>query len=330
MKIIPVFLIAFLLCVIFAVLLLPLLRKMKASQVILHYVKEHSGKAGVPTMGGVIFLLAIAIAFSVYSSEYARYAGLAVVIMAAYGVTGFLDDFIKIKVKRNLGLRAYQKILFQLLVAGIASYFVYANGLTVLSVPFTGGEADFGVWVVPLTAFVFLAVTNSVNLTDGLDGLAGGTSLVCFTVLATLLYIKAGLFDVSGSTFLSEEYTNLLLLSVSGAAAMVGFLCVNAYPAKVFMGDTGSLGLGGLLASIAVFSGYTLYLPFIGVMFAVSAVSVIAQVFSFKVFGRRVIRMAPFHHHLQQKGHHEVKITVYYMVITLIVSLAVLFMTFGI
>ena len=174
----------------------------------------------------------------------------------------------------------------------------------------------------------FLATCNSVNLTDGLDGLSGGTSFVCFIVLSIMIYIKSDIFDLSGNTILSEEYRNLFCLSVSGAGAMLGYLCFNSYPARVFMGDTGSLALGGFIASLAGLSGYSLFIPIIGIMFVVSAVSVIVQVFSFQVFGKRVILMAPYHHHLQQKGHHEAKITMMYMTVTAVISLIMLYFSF--
>lgn len=322
---IPVFLFTFFLTLLFGCVLIPVLKRFKASQTILHYVKEHMGKQGIPTMGGIIFLLSVTASYFIYTSSYNKYSAVALVIMFSYGVVGFLDDYIKIRFKRNMGLKAYQKILFQLLIALIASFFVYINGLTVLTIPFTGGEIDLKLWIVPLSMFVFLSLSNCVNLTDGIDGLAGGTSFICFIVLAVLLYVKADMLDLSGITLQSEEYKNLFCLAVSGAGAMLGYLFFNGFPAAVIMGDTGSLSLGALIASLAILSGYSLFIPFIGIMFVVSGVSVIAQVFSFQVFGKRVLLMAPFHHHLQQKGYHEAKITMLYMTITLTISLFTLY-----
>lgn len=329
-NIIPVFLLTFFITLLLGLILLPILKKNKASQTILHYVKEHSAKQGIPTMGGIIFIFSIAVSFLLYASQISRFGAVAAAIMLAYGTVGFLDDYIKIRYKRNLGLKAYQKIIFQFSIAAIASFFVYYNEITVLEIPFTTLQVDFKWWIIPITMIVFLAATNSVNLTDGLDGLAGGTSFVCFLVIAVLIYFKVNDFDISGNTLLYEEYYNLFYLSVSGSGAMLGFLCFNSYPAKIFMGDTGSLALGGLIASLAILSGYSLFIPFIGIMFVVSAVSVIAQVFSFKVFKKRVILMAPYHHHLQQKGHHEAKITMMYMTITLIISIILLYFSYSI
>jgi len=325
---IPIFIFTFLLTLLSGVFCIPVLKKVKASQTILHYVKEHKSKQGIPTMGGIIFLLSFVLTFFVYSFGFNRFSLIAVVIMIAYGIVGFLDDYIKIHYKRNLGLLAYQKIIFQVLIALIASLFVYYNNITVLNIPFTKEEIDFKIWIIPLTMFVFLSTSNCVNLTDGIDGLAGGTSFVCFIVLAIMLYIKADILDISGIIILGEEYKNLFYLSIGGAGAMLGFLIFNSYPAKVFMGDTGSLALGGIIASLAVLSGYTLFIPIIGIMFVVSGISVILQVFSFQVFGKRIILMAPFHHHLQQKGYHESKITAFYMITTLVVSLIMLYFSF--
>lgn len=325
-----IFLFTFFLTIILGYIFIPILKKFKASQTILHYVKEHKGKQGIPTMGGIIFILAIILSFLSYfqASAFCRFSFVAVVIMFSYGVVGFLDDYIKVKFKRNLGLKAYQKIIFQLLISLIASLFVFYNNITVLDIPFTKLQIDLKWWIIPFSMFIFLATSNCVNLTDGIDGLAGSTSFIIFIVFSIMTYIKADMFDLSGMTILGEEYKNLFRLSLSGAGAMLGYLFFNSYPANVIMGDTGSLALGGIIASLAIFSGYSLFIPFLGIMFVVSGLSVIVQVFSFQVFHKRVILMAPFHHHLQQKGFHEAKITMIYMTITLIVSLITLYFSF--
>jgi phospho-N-acetylmuramoyl-pentapeptide-transferase len=329
LNVIPAFLITFFLTVALGLVIIPLLKKVKAKQTILHYVKEHSAKQGVPTMGGVIFLAAITLCFIFLNAGESKLALLSLVITLAYGVVGFLDDFIKIRYRQNKGLNFYQKMIFQFMVALIAAFFVYRNNITVLDVPFLNTQVDLRHWVIPFSMLVFLATCNGVNLTDGLDGLSGGTSLICLAAISIMIYFKYAEYDLSGNTFLAEEHINLLYLSVSGAGAMLGYLCFNRYPAKVIMGDTGALALGGLIASLAIFSGYTLFIPLLGIMFVISAASVIVQVFSFQVFNKRVILMAPLHHHLQQKGHHEVAITTAYVAITLIISLIVLYITFA-
>ncbi|MDD4003158.1 MAG: phospho-N-acetylmuramoyl-pentapeptide-transferase [Clostridia bacterium] len=328
-NVIPIFLMTFFITLLLGFILIPLLKKFKAKQTILCYVKEHSAKQGIPTMGGVIFLTAITICYFVYGLEVNKIALLALVITLAYGVVGFLDDFIKIRYKQNKGLNFYQKLTFQLMVALIAAFFVYENNITVLDIPFLNTQIDLGKWIIPFSMLVFLATCNGVNLTDGLDGLSGGTSLICLTALSVMIYFKYKTFDMSGNTFLAQEHLNLLYLSVSGAGAMMGYLCFNRYPAKIIMGDTGALALGGLIASLAIFSGYSLFIPLLGIMFVVSAVSVIVQVLSFQIFNKRVILMAPFHHHLQQKGYHEVVITTAYITVTLIISMIMLYFTFA-
>jgi phospho-N-acetylmuramoyl-pentapeptide-transferase len=327
-NVIPIFLMTFFLTLLLGFIFIPLLKRLKAKQTILCYVKEHSAKQGVPTMGGLIFLTAIAVCCFVYGLAAGKIALLALIITLAYGVVGFLDDFIKIRYKQNKGLNFYQKLIFQLMVALIAAFFVYENNITVLDIPFLNTQIDLGKWIIPFSMLVFLATCNGVNLTDGLDGLSGGTSLICLAALSVMIYFKYKTFDISGNTFLADEHLNLLYLSVSGAGAMMGYLCFNRYPAKIIMGDTGALALGGLIASLAIFSGYSLFIPLLGIMFVISAVSVIVQVFCFQVFNKRVILMAPFHHHLQQKGYHEVVITTAYVTVTLIISMIMLYFTF--
>lgn len=329
LNIIPVFLMTFFSALVLGFILIPLLKKFKAKQTILCYVKEHSAKQGVPTMGGLIFLIAMVISFIVYGSAQNKLALLALIITLAYGIVGFLDDFIKIRYKQNKGLNFYQKMTFQIMVALIAAFFVYDNNITVLDIPFLNTQVDLKQWIIPFSMFVFLSTCNGVNLTDGLDGLSGGTTLICLIALSVMIFFKYSAFDMSGNTLLAQEHLNLLYLSVSGAGAMLGYLCFNRYPAKVIMGDTGALALGGLIASLAIFSGYTLFIPLLGIMFVVSVVSVIIQIFSFQVFKKRVILMAPFHHHLQQKGYHEVVITTAYVTVTLIISMIMLYFTFA-
>ena len=243
-------------------------------------------------------------------------------IFLGYGIIGFLDDFIKIKFKRNLGLHAYQKILFQLSIALIVALYVYKSSILnkFIYIPFTAFKLDLGVFIIPFIVLVFLSTTNSVNLTDGLDGLAGSVSLIFFIAFTFLNLFYTSFFSSS----LSSEYTiqmqniNTICFSISGA--LLAFLAYNGHPASIFMGDTGSLALGGLIASVCIFSGLSLYIVVIGFMFVLSAVSVIIQVISFKLTKKRVFLMAPFHHHLQHKGMHENKIVIIYILITILLA----------
>lgn len=286
-------------------LLIPVLRRVKAGQYILGYVREHEGKAGTPTMGGLAFLCAaalVALAFGLYADKRVL---VAVTFGLAYAAVGFLDDLLKARYKRNLGLRAYQKVAFQLVIALIAGFYCYFEGMTALRVPFSSAVLDVGWGIVPLVAFAFVATTNCVNLTDGLDGLAASVGAVYFAVLAALIF-----------SFTPTEGAALARMSLVLCGALAGYLVFNTYRASLFMGDTGSLSLGGSAAAIAAFSGNLLYIAVVGIMFVLSGISVIAQVIYYKRTKKRLLLMAPLHHHFQQKGYAESKIVFAYAAVT--------------
>lgn len=323
------YLICFLVCLVISVGIGPFVifasKKFKASQTILHYVEAHKSKDGTPTMGGLIFIVAIMFSFCFFTKNF-QLAVVSIAVMLAYGILGFLDDFIKIKFKQNLGLKPYQKVIGQVGIATIIAFYVYYSNLigSTLIVPFTNISINLGWGIIPFVIFVYLAVVNSVNLTDGLDGLAGGVSasyLIGFIGIL-LIYSKNALTATEVG-----EYQNLLILCFCALGSIVGFLCYNVNRAKIFMGDTGSLALGGLLTSIAVFSNTTLLIPLIGIMFVVSAVSVCLQVLHFKRTKKRIFLMAPIHHHFEKKGVHENRITFVYIVITIAISALVIAIT---
>ena len=296
------FLAAFAASFVLTALLTPLLKRLKAGQYILGYVKEHKDKGGTPTMGGFAFITTVIVLAPAFYGVGNRTVNLTLVIVGGFMFVGFLDDFLKIYRKDNQGLKPYQKIIFQTAIAAIASVYCYMNGLTVLEIPFGGGIAlDIGAWVIPLTLFVFLATVNCVNLTDGLDGLAGGTGMTFLAVLGLLAAVRGQFCDI---------------FSFLGAGALAAFLVFNTNKAALFMGDTGSLALGGLIACLCVFSGNTLYVPIIGITFVLSGISVIAQVIYYKRTGKRIFLMAPIHHHFQMKGHSECKISYVYALVT--------------
>ncbi|MBQ7466486.1 MAG: phospho-N-acetylmuramoyl-pentapeptide-transferase [Clostridia bacterium] len=314
--------ISFLLTLFISPFVVSFMRKEKIKQTILHYVDNHSQKAGTPTMGGIIFLLSISIVAYIFFSAQSVLAGISLLVFMGYGLTGFLDDFIKIKFKRNLGLRAYQKIIFQFAIAVTVAIFAYKNQFVggKLFVPFTNITVDIGWWIIPLVIVVFIACTNSVNLTDGLDGLASSTTM-CYTISMVALMFLAIAFKLDGANSLYIlEYKNLILLGFVVIGAMICFLVFNCFPAKIFMGDTGSLALGAFVACIAVFSRMTLYIPILGFMFVLSSLSVIIQVAYYKMTKKRVFLMAPLHHHFERKGVHEVRIVVVYSVITVVIG----------
>lgn len=293
---------AFALTFVLTALLTPLLRRLKAGQYILGYVKEHKNKSGTPTMGGLAFITAVIIVAVIFFRFENQTVNLTLIIVAGFMLVGFLDDFLKIYRKENEGLKPYQKIIFQLAIAVIAAVYCYVNKITRLYVPFGGGFSFDIYWgIIPLVLFVFLASVNCVNLTDGLDGLAGGTSLAYLASVGVML----ALHDNSSAC-----------LCFIGVGALAAFLLFNVNKAGIFMGDTGSLALGGLIACVTVFSGYALYLPIIGITFVFSGISVILQVIYYKRTGRRVFLMAPLHHHFQMKGYTECKISYAYALVT--------------
>ena len=297
---------------------IPFLKKIKAGQPILKYVETHKDKDGTPTMGGLFFILTAVVVFLLFGGYNFRIATVSVAIGLAFMIVGFLDDFIKVKLKHNEGLKAYQKIIFQFAIAIMSGYFAYVNGITVFHLPFINTTVNLGVFTVPIVAIIFIAITNSVNLTDGLDGLAGSVSVVYLVVLVALITVQQQ--ALKHIYLLPEEYTGLKLLSLSLVGAIIGFLIFNVNKAKVFMGDTGSLSLGGFIGAISIFSSNSFFIPIVGIMFVASSISVIVQVLVYKRTKKRVFLMAPLHHHFQMKGKTETQIAYCYSVITALVG----------
>lgn len=291
------------LCLVYPVILL--CRKLKIGQTTLHYVEEHKGKSGTPTMGGVIFIFSSILGGFAFFGGKDLNAWLCFLVMLGYGVLGFLDDFIKVKFHQNEGLKPYQKIIGQFGLALIMSIYIYLKVGTNLS--FFGLNFDIGLFVIPLVMLVYLATTNSVNLTDGLDGLAGGVSFIFLLFFGSILA-------------LGNAFPNLAVTCFALGGGLLAFLSVNVYPAKIFMGDTGSLALGGFIATVACLSGKELLIPFMGIMFVLSALSDIIQVLHYKRTQRRIFLMAPLHHHFQKKGVNENRIVVIYIITTIILS----------
>lgn len=315
------FLIGFLVCVVLAPLIIKLIGKLKAGQPILNYVEAHMSKSGTPTMGGLIFLVGAVVCFLSFYNLNSRLALVCLACMLSYGLLGFLDDFIKVRFKHNLGLKAYQKVVGQVGIAILMGVFIYLNSFVGQSVliPFTNTQINLGWLIIPFVVFVFLATTNAVNLTDGLDGLAGGVSFVFLVGFMVVLnkYVSGLEYAGENPAFVSE-LKNVLALVGGVAGSLLAFLCFNSHPAKVFMGDTGSLALGGFIAAICSVTKMYLLIPIMGLMFVLSAVSVVMQVLYFKATKKRIFLMAPLHHHFEKKGCYETKIVAIYIVITIV------------
>ena len=267
----------------------------------------HNAKQGTPTMGGVLILVAALVPYLIFGSR-AWISLMVFILILGSGVIGFIDDFISQWRKRSLGLSARTKLLLQVPVVGVAIWLGlrYGGVNTRLALPFVREGFEIGWFYYPFAFLLISGFSNAVNLTDGLDGLAAGTVAVAF-------------FGYAGIAFLQGE-TDLAMLAACLTGASAGFLWYNTHPASVFMGDTGSLALGGGLAGMAIATNMELLLILIGGLFVIEALSVMIQVFSFRVFRRRVFLMAPIHHHFELKGWSETKIIVRFWIIAAILA----------
>lgn len=301
------------------------IKKLKAKQNILEYVENHSSKQGTLTMGGLIFLIGSLISYFIFfNTKFNVIATLSLFSFLGYGILGFLDDFLKIKFKHNEGLKAYQKFVGQVGIAVILAIFIYKSNIvgSEIYIPFLYKTFNVGWWIIPFVVLFYVAVTNAVNLTDGLDGLAGGISFVVLFVVSIIIsFIIDSISNLGDSFLLVNEYTNLLIFLGGVIGSLLAYLVFNAYPAKIFMGDTGSLALGGLIAGVFALTRLYLLLLIVGIMFVLTTLSVIIQVIYFKITKKRVFLMAPLHHHFQLKGCNENKIVTIYIIISIIVGI---------
>ena len=257
--------------------------------------QSHLAKNGTPTMGGVMMIVAILIT-GLTRATISKGLIVGLICIVGFGFVGFLDDFIKIKMKRSLGLKAYQKIILQFALALYIAYYQYSASpsATQLVIPFTNHIINLGIWYIPFMMIFIIGTVNAVNLTDGLDGLASGVTLIvsCFFVL----------FAVSISN------SDVAILAAATAGACLGFLGFNSYPAKVFMGDTGSMALGGAVVAFATLTNSPL-----------EALSVMIQVTYFKLTnGKRIFKMAPLHHHFEQCGWPETRVVFVFWIVTVV------------
>lgn len=299
----PVF-IAFAISVVLCPILIPLLKRLKFGQEVRDDgPKTHLKKEGTPTMGGVVILIAIAVTCLFYMKDYPEILPILFVTIG-FGLIGFFDDFIKIVMKRSLGLRAWQKMLLQIVVAGVFAYYVvnYTDLNNEIIIPFTGKIVTLSNWAyVLLLMFVMVGTVNGSNFTDGLDGLASSVTALIATFF-TVVAIGTG--------------SGVAPVTCAAVGALLGFLVFNVYPAKVFMGDTGSLALGGFVAATAYMLKMPLFIVIVAFIYLAEVLSVIIQVVSFKTTGKRVFKMAPIHHHFELCGWPESKVVAIFDIVT--------------
>ncbi|NLK96931.1 MAG: phospho-N-acetylmuramoyl-pentapeptide-transferase [Epulopiscium sp.] len=302
-------LIAFLINLILSPILIPFLSRLKFGQFVRDDgPKSHLKKAGTPTMGGIIILISIILTSLLFLKD--NMDGMAVLfVTVGFGIIGFVDDFIKVVMKRSLGLRAYQKIIAQLIITGFFGYYLLnsTNIGTKIIVPFSGGmEIDLGLWFIPFLIFAMLGTVNAVNLTDGLDGLASSVTVLTATFFTIVSW---------------GENSSILPIGAAVVGSLLGFLLFNSHPAKVFMGDTGSLALGGFVVSTAFILKMPLFIIIVGFIYVVEALSVILQVGYFKMTHKRIFKMAPIHHHFELSGWTETKVVSVFCIVTAVMCL---------
>ena len=287
---------------------IPALRRLKFGQNIRKEgPQSHLKKAGTPTIGGLIFIGSTLITMLALRLKWNDEAMIVLYSLIAFGFIGFLDDLLKIIKKDNEGLKAWQKMVLLLVFSGAIAYYGYLNLSTSMIIPFLGKKVALGMFYIPFVIFIYAATTNAVNLTDGLDGLASTVSVLVLTFFAVSSFI------------LGHDSVGLFCIALIGG--LIGFLKYNAYPARIFMGDTGSLAIGGAIATIAIILDIPLLIPVVGGIYVLETLSVIIQVTSFKLTGKRIFKMAPIHHHFEQCGWSEVKIVTVFSVVTVILCM---------
>ena len=305
-------LVGFILALLGGTVIIPSLKSLNAGQSIRELGPEsHKMKAGTPTMGGIIIIVAVAVVcFFITKNPKTVFVMLG---MLMFGLLGFVDDFIKVVMKRNLGLKAWQKIVGQIIAAAalIYLYSILVGWDTKLLIPFEQQYIDLGIFFIPFTALVIIGGVNAVNLTDGLDGLATGVSIpiALFFAIVGLVIGDKGIVVAAGALF----------------GALLGFLRYNSHPADVFMGDTGSFAIGGAIIALAMATKLQLFLVVAGIVYVAEAVSVIIQVGYFKYTGgKRFFKMAPLHHHYELSGWKETKVTAVFGIVSYMVCVIAL------
>lgn len=309
--------VSFAISVILCPVMIPFLKRLKFGQFVRDDGPEsHLKKSGTPTMGGIIILLSIILTSIFYIGKYSDMIPV-LFVTVGFGIIGFLDDYIKIVMKRSLGLRAWQKLIGQILITSIFGYYLvnYTDVGTKILIPFTGGLVEGMYWdttflFVPMLFLVMLGTVNGANFTDGLDGLASSVTLLIATFFSVVaIGTQSGISPITCAV----------------AGSLLGFLVFNIYPARVFMGDTGSLALGGFVAASAYMLRMPLFILLVGIIYLVEVISVMLQVGYFKISGgKRIFKMAPIHHHFELCGWPETRVVAVFSVITAVLCIIAL------
>lgn len=284
---------------------IPFLRRLKVGQTVRDEgPKAHLKKNGTPTMGGILIMIAVVVTSLLYVRDFPKIIPI-LFLTLGFGLIGFVDDYIKVVLKRSMGLRAWQKMLGQFVVTGIFAYYVinYTDVSLAMKIPFWADHyLDFGIFNIPILFFIVIGTVNGTNFTDGLDGLASSVTVIVatfFTVVA--IGVESGIEPITCAV----------------VGALLGFLLFNVYPASVFMGDTGSLALGGFVAATAYMLQMPLFIPIVGFIYMIEVLSVILQVGYFKMTGgKRIFRMAPIHHHFELGGWSETRVVTVFSIVT--------------
>ncbi|WP_300461363.1 phospho-N-acetylmuramoyl-pentapeptide-transferase [Desulfobacula sp.] len=318
---------AFLICFLFGPFVIRKLSQMQVGQIIqTDGPQSHLGKQGTPTMGGLLILFSIFTTTVIWGNLSNHYVTIFLLALILFGLIGFIDDYLMQVKKRNMGFTAKGKFLIQILFALIISWLIYncPDFDSSLTIPFLKDVSpDLGIWYIPFACLVIVGTSNAVNLTDGLDGLAIGPYIVASVTYMFFAYV-AGHVQIADYLHVRHITSAGEITVVCGtlAGAGLGFLWFNAHPAQIFMGDSGSIPLGGILGTIAIITKQEILLLIVGGLFVIEALSVIIQVSYFKLTkGKRVFRMAPLHHHFELKGWHESKVIVRFWIISITLAL---------
>ncbi|MDD6810824.1 MAG: phospho-N-acetylmuramoyl-pentapeptide-transferase [Lachnospiraceae bacterium] len=306
-------LISFAISVVLGPVIIPFLKRLKVGQTVRDEGPEtHLKKNGTPTMGGILILISVVVTSILYVKGYPKIIPI-LFLTLGFGLIGFLDDYIKVVLKRSMGLRAWQKMALQILVTGVFAYYIthYTDVSLAMRIPFMKETyVDFGVFNIPILFFIVIGTVNGTNFTDGLDGLASSVTVLVATFF-TIVAIGLG--------------SGIEPITCAVVGALLGFLLFNVYPASVFMGDTGSLALGGFVAAAAYMMQMPIFLAIVGFIYVIEVLSVIIQVSYFKMSGgKRIFKMAPIHHHFELCGWSETRVVAVFSIVTALLCLVAL------